>query len=181
ATMTSLLVIDGLHTEIRLRRSVVHAIDGVSLTVDSGECLGIVGESGSGKTVTALSIMRLLPSGGHITGGRIIVDGVNIAALPEEKMQDVRGNLVGMVFQDPLTSLNPTMTIGDQIAESVRLHRGASKQAALAHAVEVLGLVGMPLPAERVTNYPHQLSGGMRQRVMIAMALACEPKVADRR
>ncbi len=175
--MTSLLEIEDLHTEIRLRRSVVHAIDGVSLAVETGECLGIVGESGCGKTMTALSVMRLLPGGGHITSGRITVDGTNIAALPEDKMQDVRGNLVGMVFQDPLTSLNPTMTIGDQIAESVRLHRGASKQAALARAVEVLGLVGMPRPAERVSNYPHQLSGGMRQRVMIAMALACEPKL----
>ena len=125
--MTSLLEIEDLHTEIRLRRSVVHAIDGVSLTVEAGECLGIVGESGCGKTMTALSVMRLLPGGGDITSGRITVDGTNIAALPEDKMQDVRGNLVGMVFQDPLTSLNPTMTIGDQIAESVRLHRGASK------------------------------------------------------
>jgi peptide/nickel transport system ATP-binding protein len=156
---------------------VVHAIDGVSLSVNAGECLGIVGESGSGKTMTALSIMRLLPSGGAVVGGRIMVDGTDIAALPEEKMEDVRGNLIGMIFQDPLTSLNPTMSIGDQIAESVRLHRGASKKAALDRAIEVLGLVGMPKPTERVTNYPHQLSGGMRQRVMIAMALACEPKL----
>jgi peptide/nickel transport system ATP-binding protein len=156
---------------------VVHAIDGVSLQVNAGECLGIVGESGSGKTMTALSVMRLLPSGGAVVGGRIMVDGTDVATLPESSMEDVRGNLIGMIFQDPLTSLNPTMTIGDQIAESVRLHRGASKRAALDRAVEVLGLVGMPRPAERVSNYPHQLSGGMRQRVMIAMALACEPKL----
>jgi peptide/nickel transport system ATP-binding protein len=175
--MAPILEIDDLHTEIRLRSAVVHAIDGVSLTVDPGECLGIVGESGSGKTMTALSVMRLLPGGGHITGGRIMLDGTDIAGLPESKMQDVRGNLVGMIFQDPLTSLNPTMTIGEQIAESVRLHRGASHKEALNRAVEVLGLVGMPRPAERVSNYPHQLSGGMRQRVMIAMALACEPKL----
>ena len=175
--MTALLEIENLRTEIRLRRSVVHALAGVSLTVEAGECLGIVGESGCGKTMTALSIMRLLPGGGHITAGRITVDGTNITALPEDKMQDVRGNLVGMVFQDPLTSLNPTKTIGDQIAESVRLHRGAGRRAALDRAVEVLGLVGMPRPAERVASYPHQLSGGMRQRVMIAMALACEPKL----
>ena len=175
--MTALLEIENLHTEIRLRRSVVHAIAGVSLTVEAGECLGIVGESGCGKTMTALSIMRLLPGGGHITAGRITVDGTNITALPEDKMQDVRGNLVGMVFQDPLTSLNPTKTIGDQIAESVRLHRGAGRRTALDRAVEALGLVGMPHPAERVASYPHQLSGGMRQRVMIAMALACEPKL----
>ncbi|HEY1706043.1 MAG TPA: ABC transporter ATP-binding protein [Trebonia sp.] len=175
--MAPLLDIQDLHTEIRLRRGTVHAIDGVSLAVAPGECLGIVGESGSGKTMTALSVMRLLPGGGHVTDGRIIVDGSDIASLSEEEMEDVRGNLIGMIFQDPLTSLNPTMTIGDQIAESVRLHRGASKAEAMRRAVEVLGLVGMPKPEERVTNFPHQLSGGMRQRVMIAMALACEPKL----
>ena len=175
--MAPLLSIEDLRTEIRLRRATVHAIDGVSLTVDPGECLGIVGESGSGKTMTALSIMRLLPSGGAVTGGRIVVDGVDVAALPDSGMEEVRGNQIGMIFQDPLTSLNPTMTIGDQIAESVRLHRGASRQTALERAIEVLGLVGMPKPSERVSNYPHQLSGGMRQRVMIAMALACEPKL----
>jgi peptide/nickel transport system ATP-binding protein len=175
--MTALVEIEDLHTEIKLRRSVVHAIDGVSLSVAAGECLGIVGESGSGKTMTALSVMRLLPGGGAITGGRISLAETEITALTEEQMQRVRGNAVGMVFQDPLTSLNPTMTIGDQIAESVRLHRGASKAAALERAVEVLGLVGMPRPAERVASFPHQLSGGMRQRVMIAIALACEPKL----
>jgi peptide/nickel transport system ATP-binding protein len=175
--LAPLLSIEDLRTEIKLRRATVHAIDGVSLTVDPGECLGIVGESGSGKTITALSIMRLLPSGGAVVGGRVVVDGVDVATLPDDKMEKVRGNLIGMIFQDPLTSLNPTMTIGDQIAESVRLHRGASKQAALERAVEVLGLVGMPKPSERVSNYPHQLSGGMRQRVMIAMALACDPKL----
>jgi peptide/nickel transport system ATP-binding protein len=175
--LAPLLTIEGLRTEIKLRRGVVHAIDGVSLSVDAGECLGIVGESGSGKTMTALSIMRLLPGGGSVVGGQIVVDGVDVARLSESHMEDVRGNLIGMIFQDPLTSLNPTMTIGDQIAESVRLHRGASKDAALSRAVEVLGLVGMPKPSERISNYPHQLSGGMRQRVMIAMALACEPKL----
>jgi peptide/nickel transport system ATP-binding protein len=175
--LAPLLDIQDLRTEIRLRRATVHAIDGVSLSVAPGECLGIVGESGSGKTMTALSIMRLLPGGGEVVNGRIFVDGTDVAALSEERMEDVRGNLIGMIFQDPLTSLNPTMTIGDQIAESVRLHRGASKAAALERAVEVLGLVGMPRPAERVSQYPHQLSGGMRQRVMIAMALANEPKL----
>jgi peptide/nickel transport system ATP-binding protein len=175
--LAPLLDIQDLRTEIRLRRATVHAIDGVSLTVAPGECLGIVGESGSGKTMTALSIMRPLPGGGEVVAGRIVVDGTDVAALSETGMEDVRGNLIGMIFQDPLTSLNPTMTIGDQIAESVRLHRGASRAAAMERAVEVLGLVGMPRPAERVTQYPHQLSGGMRQRVMIAMALACEPKL----
>ena len=175
--MTALLTIEDLRTEIRLRRSVVHAIDGVSLAVEAGECLGIVGESGCGKTMTALSVMRLLPGGGHITGGTITLDGTELTALSDDRMRHVRGNQVGMVFQDPLASLNPTMTIGAQIAESVRLHRGVSWKAAHERAVEVLGLVGMPRPAERVGNYPHQLSGGMRQRVMIAIALACEPKL----
>ena len=175
--MAPLLEIKDLHTEIRLRRSTVHAIGGVNLSVDPGECLGIVGESGCGKTITALSVMRLLPNGGHIVGGSITLDGRDITHLDDVAMQDVRGNVVGMIFQDPMTSLNPTMTIGDQIAESVRLHRGADKKAGLERAVEVLGLVGMPKPAERIGNYPHQLSGGMRQRVMIAMALACEPKL----
>jgi peptide/nickel transport system ATP-binding protein len=175
--MAPLLQIEDLHTEIRLRTATVYALDGVSLTVEPGECLGIVGESGCGKTMTALSIMQLLPPGGHITGGRIVLGGQEISALSDNDMQHVRGNEVGMIFQDPMTSLNPTMTIGEQIAETVLLHRGVDKEAGLARAVEVLGLVGMPRPAERVKNYPHQLSGGMRQRVMIAMALACEPKL----
>jgi oligopeptide/dipeptide ABC transporter ATP-binding protein len=175
--MAPLLQIEDLHTEIRLRSATVYALDGVSLTVEAGECVGIVGESGSGKTMTALSIMQLLPPGGHITGGQITLDGQIISSLDDNGMRHVRGNEVGMIFQDPMTSLNPTMTIGDQIAETVLLHRGVDKAAGLARAVEVLGLVGMPRPAERVKNYPHQLSGGMRQRVMIAMALACEPKL----
>src|SRR5580658_7380575 len=175
--MAPLLQIEDLHTEIRLRSATVQALSGVSLTVEAGECLGIVGESGSGKTMTALSIMQLLPPGGHVTGGRILLDGQVISTLDDNAMRHVRGNEIGMIFQDPLTSLNPTMTIGDQIAETVRLHRGAGKQEALARAVEVLSLVGMPRPAERVRAYPHQLSGGMRQRVMIAMALACEPRL----
>jgi peptide/nickel transport system ATP-binding protein len=175
--MAHLLELDGLQTEIRLRRAVVHALDGVSLTVDPGECLGIVGESGCGKTMTALSIMRLLPPGGHIVGGKIILDGKEISSISDNDMRHIRGNEIGMIFQDPMTSLNPTMTIGDQISETVVLHRGASAAQAHDRAIEVLGLVGMPRPAERVKQYPHQLSGGMRQRVMIAMALACEPKL----
>ncbi len=175
--MAPLLEIEDLHTEIRLRSATVHALDGVSLNVEAGECLGIVGESGCGKTMTALSIMQLLPPGGHIVGGSITLAGQEISAFDDDKMQHIRGNEVGMIFQDPMTSLNPTMTVGDQIAETVLLHRGADHKTALARAIEVLGLVGMPRPAERVSNYPHQLSGGMRQRVMIAMALACEPKL----
>jgi peptide/nickel transport system ATP-binding protein len=175
--MAPLLEIEDLHTEIRLRSATVHALEGVSLNVEPGECLGIVGESGCGKTMTALSIMQLLPPGGHITAGSITLSGQEISALDDDGMRHVRGNEVGMIFQDPMTSLNPTMTVGDQIAETVLLHRGADHKTALARAIEVLGLVGMPRPAERVGNYPHQLSGGMRQRVMIAMALACEPKL----
>src|ERR1700678_1093247 len=175
--MTDLVEIEDLHTEIKLRRSVVHAIDGVSLSVTAGERLGMVGESGSGKTMTALSVVGRRPAGGMSPSGRIKLADTEITALTAEQMQQVRGNEVGMVFQDPLTSLNPALTIGHQIAESVRLPRGASKAAALERAVEVLGLVGMPRPAERVWNFPHQRSGGMRQRVMIAMALACEPQL----
>jgi peptide/nickel transport system ATP-binding protein len=175
--MATLLQIEDLHTEIRLRSATVYALDGVNLTVEAGECLGIVGESGSGKTMTALSVMQLLPPGGHITGGQVRLDGKVISTLDDDGMRHVRGNEIGMIFQDPMTSLNPTMTIGDQIAETVRLHRGADKATGLARAVEVLGLVGMPRPEERIRAYPHHLSGGMRQRVMIAMALACEPKL----
>ena len=275
--MAHLLELDGLRTEIRLRRAVVHALDGVSLTVDPGECLGIVGESGCGKTMTALSIMRLLPPGGHIVGGKIVLDGKEISSLEDSQMRHVRGNEIGMIFQDPMTSLNPTMTIGDQISETVRLHRGANSAQARQRAVEVLGLVGesgcgksvtamsimrllpsppsrvlggrilfedkdlLALPADemrairgdrigmvfqepmtslnpvlsvgfqieevlrlhrglsgakarvqalemlrhvgigaperRLGQYPHQLSGGLRQRVMIAMALVCRPRL----
>ena len=175
--MAPLLQLEDLRTEIRLRSATVHALEGVSLSLDAGECLGIVGESGCGKTMTALSIMQLLPPGGHITDGKILLDGREISALTDDQMRHVRGNEIGMIFQDPMTSLNPTMTIGDQIAETVVLHRGADAKTARERAIEVLRLVGMPRPAERVGNYPHQLSGGMRQRVMIAMALACEPKL----
>jgi peptide/nickel transport system ATP-binding protein len=172
-----LLEIEDLRTHIRLRSGVVHAVDGVTLHVDEGETLGIVGESGCGKTMTALSIMNLLPVGGHIVGGAIRLDGTTISELDHEAMRRVRGNDIGMVFQDPLTSLNPTMTVGRQIAEAVLLHRPVTKEQAYDRAAEVLDLVGMPRPKERLGEYPHQFSGGMRQRVMIAMALACEPKL----
>jgi peptide/nickel transport system ATP-binding protein len=173
----SLLEITGLHTQIQLRTRVVKAVDGVSLTIEKGETVGLVGESGCGKSMTASTIMRLLPPGGHITSGSIHLDGRDLTTMTDEQIRTVRGNDIGMVFQDPLTSLNPTMQIGRQIAESVVLHKGVSKQQGLARAAEVLGLVGMPNPAERIRDYPHQLSGGLRQRVMIAMALACEPKL----
>jgi peptide/nickel transport system ATP-binding protein len=172
-----LLEITDLRTEIRLKQATVHAVDGVSLHVEPGETLGIVGESGCGKTMTALSVMNLLPTGGRVTEGAIRLNGRQISGLDDEQMRQIRGNEIGMIFQDPLTSLNPTMTVGYQIAEAVRLHRGASKPEALDRAAEVLDLVGLPQPRERIGEYPHQFSGGMRQRVMIAMALACEPKL----
>jgi peptide/nickel transport system ATP-binding protein len=171
------LEIENLHTNIKLRQGTVHPVDGVSLFVDPGETLGIVGESGCGKTMTALSIMGLLPGGGSIAEGRIFLDGRQISGLSEDQMRRVRGNEIGMIFQDPLTSLNPTMTVGKQIAEAVLLHRDVSKDQAMDRAAEVLDLVGLPKPKERLNEYPHQFSGGMRQRVMIAMALACEPKL----
>ena len=142
-----------------------------------GETLGIVGESGCGKTMTALSVMRLLPPGGQIAGGSVRLNGLEISALSESDLRNIRGNEIGMIFQDPLTSLNPTMTVGNQIAEAVILHRDVSRDQAMDRAVEVLDLVGIPRVRERVKEYPHQFSGGMRQRVMIAMALACEPKL----
>jgi peptide/nickel transport system ATP-binding protein len=175
--LAPLLEITDLRTEIRLRHSVVHAVDGVNLHVEAGETLGIVGESGCGKTMTALSVMNLLPTGGHVTGGQVKLAGQAINELDEAAMRHIRGNEIGMIFQDPLTSLNPTMTVGAQIAEAVQLHREVSKEQALERAAEVLDLVGLPRSKERIGEYPHQFSGGMRQRVMIAMALACEPKL----
>ena len=173
----SLLEIKDLHTEIQLRTRVVKAVDGVSVTIEQGETVGLVGESGCGKSMTASTIMRLLPPGGHIVSGSIRLDGRELTTMTDDQMRSVRGNDIGMIFQDPLTSLNPTMQIGRQIAESVVLHKGVTREQGLARAAEVLGMVGMPNPAERIRDYPHQLSGGLRQRVMIAMALACEPKL----
>jgi peptide/nickel transport system ATP-binding protein len=173
----SLLEITDLHTQIQLRTRVVKAVDGVSINIEAGETVGLVGESGCGKSMTASTIMRLLPPGGRVVSGSIRLDGRELTTMTDDEVRSVRGNDIGMVFQDPLTSLNPTMEIGRQIAESVILHKGVSKQQGLARAAEVLGLVGMPNPVERLRDYPHQLSGGLRQRVMIAMALACEPKL----
>jgi peptide/nickel transport system ATP-binding protein len=173
----ALLEITDLRTEIQLRDGVVHAVDGVTLHVDEGETLGIVGESGCGKTMTALTIMRLLPNGGRIAGGSIKLGGRELTELKPEDMRKIRGDDIGMIFQDPLSSLNPTHTVGQQIAEAVLLHREVSKKDAFDRAIEVLDLVGLPMAKERVDEYPHQFSGGMRQRVMIAMALACEPKL----
>ncbi|HYB85466.1 MAG TPA: ABC transporter ATP-binding protein [Streptosporangiaceae bacterium] len=173
----SVLEIDGLRTFIRQRSGVVRAVDGISFAIEPGQTVGLVGESGCGKTMTGLSIMGLLPGGGFVAEGAIRFGEVDLATVGDAGMRRIRGNEIGMVFQDPMTSLNPTMTIGHQIAEVVREHRGLPKADAMARAEEVLALVGMPRPAERLSYYPHQLSGGMRQRVMIGIALACEPKL----
>ena len=175
--MAPVLDIENLSTHIKLTSSVVQAVGNVDMRVEAGETLGIVGESGCGKSMTGLSIMGLLPPGGSIVGGSIKLDGRELVGLRQEELRQVRGNEIAMIFQDPLTSLDPTKTIGYQVAEPVRLHRGASKAEALGRAVEVLNLVGLPRPKERLDDYPHQLSGGLRQRVMIAMALANEPKL----
>jgi peptide/nickel transport system ATP-binding protein len=173
----ALLEIKDLRVDIPVRSGTVHAVGGVSLAVGPGETVGVVGESGSGKTMVAMSVMRLLPPAARISAGSITIQGRDVTSIPEKQMRQVRGRDVGMVFQDPMTSLNPLMTLGSQIAESVRAHSDVSKAEALLRAGEVLGLVGMPRPAERLGSYPHELSGGLRQRAMIAMALACSPKL----
>ena len=172
-----LLNIQDLHTDIEIRSGVVHALSGVDLYVNPGETLGIVGESGSGKTMTALSLMGLLPQGGRVSSGSIFLDGQDLTKMPLHAKRKLRGTKVGMIFQDPLTSLNPTMKIGLQVCEPLRVHKKMSKKDALERAVEILKRVGMPRPEIVINNYPHQLSGGMRQRVMIAMALVCEPRI----
>jgi oligopeptide/dipeptide ABC transporter ATP-binding protein len=177
-TDTPLLVVNGLRTEFRSGGSSFAAVDGISFSLAPGETLGIVGESGCGKSVTSLSIMRLVPNPpGRITAGEIRLEGRNLLDLPESDMRAVRGDDIAMIFQEPMTSLNPVQTVGDQIIEAVQLHRSLSAAAARARALEMLQLVKIPSPETRLDEYPHQLSGGMRQRVMIAMALACDPKL----
>jgi oligopeptide/dipeptide ABC transporter ATP-binding protein len=159
-------------------RGVVRAVDGVSFSVSAGASIGIVGESGCGKTMTALSLMRLLPSPpARIVSGRIMFDGQDVGVLGESQLRKLRSNAMAMIYQDPMTTLNPVFTVGEQIAETVRLHQDASHAAAQKRAVEMLSLVGIPDPSRCAGSYPHQLSGGMRQRAVIAMALACSPKL----
>ena len=175
AEASPLLEIRDLVTEFRTERGPVRAVDGVSFEIPARATLGVVGESGSGKSVTALSIMRLIASPGRIAGGAIHYAGRDLLALSPAEMRKIRGNRIAMIFQEPMTSLNPVFTAGDQVAEAVRLHQHKSRREARAVAIEMLRLVGIPSPEDRVDAYPHQLSGGMRQRVMIAMALACKP------
>jgi oligopeptide/dipeptide ABC transporter ATP-binding protein len=174
----ALLEVRNLKTHFHVLDGVVPAVDGVSFTLGAGQTLGIVGESGSGKSVTALTIMRLLDiPPAEIVEGEVWFDGREILSMPIDTMRKIRGNDIAMIFQEPLTSLNPVFTIGDQIAEQVELHKKVSRKEAWDRAIEALSLVGIPLPERRVKQYPHEMSGGMRQRVMIAMALSCEPKL----
>ena len=173
-----IIEIDNLHTRFFTRAGVAPAVDGLSCVLHRGEILGIVGESGCGKSVTALSILRLIQDPpGRIVDGAIRFEGVDLLGLSEERMRRIRGNEISMIFQEPMTSLHPILTIGQQMSESLVTHRGISKADAWDKAVEMLGLVHIPEPGRRAHEYPHQLSGGMRQRVMIAMALSCDPKV----
>ena len=173
-----LLQVQDLQTHFFTRDGVVRAVDGVSFSIAAGETLAVVGESGCGKSVTSLSILRLIASPpGRIVGGKVLFEGRDLLALSEHEMRAVRGDAISMIFQEPMTSLNPALTIGRQIAESLVLHRGLSQSNALAKSVEMLRKVQMPEPERRVRQYPHELSGGMRQRVMIAMALACGPRL----
>ena len=177
AAMSHLLEVKNLRTHFATRGGLVRAVDGVSFYLDRGELLGLVGESGCGKSMTALSIMRLIAPPGKVVGGEIVFDGRNLLTLSNREMRDVRGNDIAMIFQDPMTSLNPVFTVGEQIAEALRLHRRLSRKAAQKAAIDAMREVAIPDPESRIGDYPHQLSGGMRQRIMIAMALACDPKL----
>ena len=174
----NVLEIRGLKTYFETGRGTIKAVDGVDLTLKKGDTLGVVGESGCGKTVLSLSIMRLVPKpGGKIVAGKIIFEGIDLLALDESRMREIRGKDISMIFQEPMTSLNPVLKIGDQVSEVLRLHQGLSKADSLARAVEILRMVGIPAPEQRAREYPHQMSGGMRQRVIIATAIACRPRL----
>lgn len=172
-----LLEVKNLKVEFPTRAGIVKAVNDVTFSVDKGETVAIVGESGSGKSVTSLSIMRLLQAPGHVAGGSITFDGQDLLALPDKEMEQVRGAKISMIFQEPMTSLNPVYRVGDQIVEAIQLHTDLNKKEAWERAVEMLRVVGIPSPEDRVFDYPHQMSGGMRQRVMIAMALSCNPQL----
>jgi oligopeptide/dipeptide ABC transporter ATP-binding protein len=172
-----LLEVNNLKTQFPTRAGLVRAVDGVSFYLDRGELLGLVGESGCGKSMTALSIMRLIAKPGKIVGGEILFDGKDLLKLSDAEMREMRGDDIAMIFQDPMTSLNPVYTVGEQIAEALRLHRKLSQKQSKQAAIEAMREVAIPDPSRRISDYPHQLSGGMRQRVMIAMALACNPKL----
>src|SRR5258708_29354372 len=177
ASATAVLEVEGLRTELSAGRGVIKAVDGMSFSLRHGETLAIVGESGCGKSMTALSLMRLVPKPpGKIVGGSVKLDGKELLRLGEAAMRAVRGNDISMIFQEPMTSLNPVLTIRSQISEAVRLHQDLSKSAAMDKARDMLRLGEIPRPAQRAKEYPHQLSGGMRQRAMIAMARACNPQ-----
>src|ERR1035437_5511358 len=175
--MQHLLDVQHLRTYFPTRAGLVKAVDDVSFYIDEGELLGLVGESGCGKSITALSIMRLISAPGSIVGGSITFKGEELTLASSERLREVRGNDIAMIFQDPMTSLNPVFTVGEQIAEALRLHRKLNKKEAWDAAIEAMREVAIPSPERRVSDYPHQLSGGMRQRVMIAMALACDPEL----
>ena len=176
--MTALLEIRDLQTSFFTSDGEVRAVNGVTFSIEAGKTMGLVGESGCGKSVTALSVIQLLTKGtGRIVGGEVLYEGENIAAFSEERMRTIRGNDISMIFQEPMTSLNPVFSIGEQIAEAVRIHQKLSRKEARNRAVEMLRLVKIAEPEKRLNDYPHQMSGGMRQRVMIAMALSCNPKL----
>ncbi len=175
--MRAILEVKSLRTHFETEHGALRAVDGIDVTVGPGQTLGVVGESGCGKTVFALSIMRLVPPPGRIAGGCVLLDGRDLLTLSKEEMQRVRGKEISMIFQEPMTSLNPVFRVGEQIAEVFRFHQGMGRREALARSVEMLKKVGIPSPEARVRDYPHQMSGGMRQRVMIGMALACHPRV----
>ena len=177
APMADLLRVVNLQTHFRTGDGIVRAVDGISFSIPQGETMGLVGESGCGKSVTALSIMRLLDYPGEIAGGRVIFEGKDLTELEMDEMRKIRGSDIAMIFQEPMTSLNPVYTVGDQIAEAVQLHMKLSRADSWKRAIEMLDLVRIPSPERRVKDYPHHMSGGMRQRVMIAMALSCDPKL----
>ncbi len=175
--MADLLRLEGLRTHFKTNDGIVKAVDGVDYTVKRGTTLGLVGESGCGKSVTALSIMRLLPRTGRIVAGRVWFEGRDLAESSEEEMQDVRGNDISMIFQEPMTSLNPVFTVGDQVGEAIKQHLRVSDKEVKERVMDLFRLVGISAPETRIDDFPHQMSGGMRQRVMIAMALSCNPKL----